>query len=87
MKDGFTAEEITAAKSGWLQSRQLSRSQDRELSGRLNNYLFLNRTIAWDADLETKLNALTTEEINAAMRKYMTPVFCPLWGGGGGRIL
>ena len=73
MKDGFTAEEIAAAKSGWLQSRQLSRSQDRELSGRLNSYLFLNRTIAWDADLEAKIGALTAEQINAAMRKYITP--------------
>ncbi len=73
MKDGFTADEITAAKSGWLQSRQLSRSQDRELSGRLNNYLFLNRTIAWDADLEARVNALTADQINAAMRKYITP--------------
>ena len=73
MKDGFTAEEIAAAKSGWLQSRQLSRSQDRELSGRLNNYLFLSRTIAWDADLEAKISALTAEQINAAMRKYITP--------------
>ena len=73
MKDGFTAAEVEAAKSGWLQSRQLSRAQDRELSGRLNNYLFLNRTIAWDADFESKIKALTIEQINAAMRKYMTP--------------
>lgn len=72
-KDGFTAEEIEAAKSGWLQGRQLSRAQDRELSGRLNNYLFLNRTIAWDADLESKIKALTAEQINTAMRKYITP--------------
>nr|MBA2333402.1 insulinase family protein [Blastocatellia bacterium] len=72
LKDGFTAEEIEAAKSGWLQSRQLSRAQDRELSGRLNSYLFLNRTIAWDADLESKIKALTSEQISSAMRKYMT---------------
>ncbi|MEO6049916.1 MAG: pitrilysin family protein [Pyrinomonadaceae bacterium] len=71
-KDGLTGEEIVAAKSGWLQSRQLSRAQDRELSGRLNNYLFLNRTIAWDADFESKIRALTAEQINAAMRKYIT---------------
>ncbi len=72
-KDGFTAEEVEAAKSGWLQSRQLSRAQDRELSGRLNNYLFLNRTIAWDADFESKIKVLTPDQINTAMRKYMTP--------------
>ena len=73
MKDGFTAEEVMTAKSGWLQSRQLSRAQDRELSGRLNSYLFLNRTIAWDADLEAKIKGLTVEQINEAMRKYITP--------------
>ena len=73
LKDGFTAEEIEAAKSGWLQQQQLSRAQDRELSSRLNNYLFLNRTIAWDADFESKIKALTSDQINAAMRKYMTP--------------
>ena len=71
-KDGFTAEEVEAAKSGWLQSRQLSRAQDRELSGTINNYLFLNRTLAFDADFENKIKALTPEQINAAMRKYMT---------------
>ena len=72
-KDGFTYAEIEAAKSGWLQGRQLSRAQDRELSSRLNNYLFLNRTIAWDADLESKVRALTADQINAAMRKYIAP--------------
>ncbi len=73
LKDGFTAEEIAAAKSGWLQSRQVSRAQDRELAGRLNNYLFFERSLIWDADLEAKIKALTPEQINAAMRKYVTP--------------
>jgi zinc protease len=73
LKDGFTAEEVETAKNGWLQGRQLSRAQDRELSGRINNYLFLNRTIAWDAELESKVKALTPEQINAAVRKYLTP--------------
>lgn len=72
-KDGFTAGEVEAAKSGWLQGRQLSRAQDRELSGQLMNHLFIGRTIAWDADFEKKIAALTPEQINAAMRKYITP--------------
>lgn len=73
VRDGLTAEEVEAAKKGWLQSQQLSRAQDRELAGRLNNYLFLNRTIAFDADLENKIQNLTVEQVNAAMRKYLTP--------------
>jgi zinc protease len=73
VKDGFTAEEVAAGKSGWLQSRQVSRAQDNELAGRLNNYLFLGRTLAWDAELEEKIKALTPEQISAAMRKHIDP--------------
>lgn len=73
LKDGFTAEEVEAAKSGYLQSRQVSRAQDNELAGRLNSYLFFGRTLKWDADLDAKLRALTPEQINAAMRRHMDP--------------
>jgi zinc protease len=73
LKEGFTAQEIEEAKKGFVQRGQLSRAQDRELSGKLNSYLFLNRTIAWDAELESKVQALTAEQINSAMRKFLTP--------------
>ena len=73
LKDGFTAEEVAAAKTGYLQSRQVSRAQDNELAGRLNTYLFLDRTLKWDADVEAKIKALTPEQINAAMRRHMNP--------------
>lgn len=73
LKDGFTAAEVEAAKSGWLQSQQVSRAQDNELAGRLNNYLFIGRTLQWDAQLEEKIRSLTPEQINAAMRKYIDP--------------
>jgi len=73
LKDGFTDEELKAAKSGWLQSLQVSRAQDNELAGKLNGYLFLNRTLAWDAEFEKKVTALTAEQINAAIRKVIDP--------------
>jgi zinc protease len=73
LKDGFTAEEVAAAKSGYLQSRQVSRAQDNELANRLNNYLFIGRTLAFDADLDAKLQALTPEQIIAAMRRHIDP--------------
>jgi zinc protease len=71
--DGFTAEEITAAKSGWIQSRSVGRSQDGQLAGTLNGYLFTNRDLTWDEALEKKIMALTPEQINAAMKKHITP--------------
>ncbi len=73
LKDGFTEAEVEAAKSGYLQSRQVSRAQDNELAGRLNSYLFLGRTLKWDADLDAKLKALTPEQISAAMRRHIDP--------------
>jgi zinc protease len=73
LKDGFTADEVEAAKSGYLQSRQVSRAQDNELAGRLNTYLFLGRTLQFDAELDAKLKALTAEQIVAAMRRHIDP--------------
>lgn len=73
LKDGFTAEEVEAAKSGYLQSRQVSRAQDNELASRLNNYLFIGRTLQFDAELDAKLQALTPDQIVAAMRRHIDP--------------
>ena len=71
LRDGFTAEEIKAAKSGWLQSRQVSRAQDNELVGRLRSNAYLGRTMAWEAELERKVESLTPEQITAALRRHL----------------
>ncbi len=71
LKDGFEATEIAEAKAGWRQSRQVSRAQDASLARTLAADLYIQRTLAWDADLEKKVDALTGEQILAAMRKYL----------------
>ena len=71
LKDGFTADELKTAKSGYLQSRQVARSQDASLTNTLSNNLYLNRTMQWDADFEKKIEALTPEQIKAALNKYI----------------
>ena len=73
LKDGFTAEEVQKAKEGWLQSRQVTRSQDQALAGQLGNALFVGRTLAFDAEFEKRLAGLTPEVVNTAMRKYIDP--------------
>jgi len=82
LKDGFTAEEVATAKSGYLQAREVSRAQDNELLGRFNNYLFIRRTFAWDADFEAKIKALTPEQINAAMRRHVDPAKISIFKAG-----
>jgi zinc protease len=73
LKDGFTDEELVAAKSGWRQKQEVTRAQDAALAGELNNNLYLDRTMEWDAGLEAKVMALSLEEINTAMRKHLDP--------------
>ncbi len=73
LKDGFTADEVAAAKTGFLQYRKQQRAQDNSLAGSLRNQLFLNRTMTFEENLDKQIAALTAEQINAAMRKYFTP--------------
>ena len=73
ISEGFTAEELEAAKSGWLQSQTVSRSQDNRLAGSLNANLYNDRTMAWDKALEEKVMNMSVDQINAAMKKHIDP--------------
>ncbi|MBL0124824.1 MAG: insulinase family protein [Betaproteobacteria bacterium] len=73
LKDGFTAAEVTAAKSGALQRRLQSRAQDGSVAGGWVSNLDLGRTYAWSKQFEDRLSALTVEEVSAAFRKHVDP--------------
>ena len=73
LKDGFEAKEVEEARSGWLQSRQVGRAQDAALARLLSQDLYLTRTLAWDADLEKRVQALTPDQIVAALRRHIDP--------------
>jgi zinc protease len=73
IRDGFTVEEVAHGKTGYLQSRQVARSQDAQLATMLATSLLNDRTMAWDADLEAKIQALTPEQLTAALRRHIDP--------------
>lgn len=73
LKDGFTEQEVEDAKKGWIQTQQVSRSQDGYLTNTLNNYLEYDRTMMWNAELEEKVSKLTAAQINSAFKKYIIP--------------
>ncbi len=50
--EDFSAQELADAKSGWMQSRSVGRSQDKELVRGMARRALFDRTYAWDADLE-----------------------------------
>jgi zinc protease len=72
-KDGVTADELKAAKSAALQNFQVQRADDRNVASTWAQYLTKaeGRTFAYDAELERRIAALTPEQVNAAVRKYL----------------
>jgi zinc protease len=62
---------VAKDKAGYLQSRQLSRAQDRELASSLANALFAGRTLTYDAQLEQKIAALSPQEVVARLRRRL----------------
>ena len=71
---GFSAEEVAAAKKGYLEARKLGRTQDETVAGRLANNLYLGRRYAWDADFEARIAALTPLQIQNALKRHLDPL-------------
>jgi zinc protease len=73
LKDGFTAEELRSGQSGLLNFRRLSRAQDENLAGAWVNNLYMKRNFSRSAEVDRALSALTVDQVNAALRKYIKP--------------
>ena len=71
--EGFNREEFDLAKKAWAQQEQLERTQDRAVAGILNGNAEFGRKMAWHADLAQKMAALTLEQVNATVKKYLVP--------------
>jgi zinc protease len=70
---GYTADEVEAAKAGYLDSRGVSRSGDATLADTLSQGLYFNRTMQWQKEFEEKIATLTPEQILEAFRRYIDP--------------
>jgi zinc protease len=73
LKEGFTARELDEGKQGLLNFRTLSRAQDRNVAGGWARNLDLGRTFAFSAQVDAQLKALTLEQVNGALKKYVDP--------------
>jgi zinc protease len=82
LKDGFTAQELAEGKSGLLSFRSLSRAQDGNLAAGWARNLDLNRSFARAAQVDAQIQALTLEQVNAALRKHIDPAKW-VWGMAG----
>jgi len=72
-QDGFTDAEVAQAKKAYMEARLIGRSTDGALLNLIASHEQLDRPLAWDADLEAKIQTLTADQINAAFRKHIDP--------------
>jgi zinc protease len=73
LRDGVTKEELEQAKKGYLQARKVSRASDPGLAGILSNLRELNRTMTYEGDLDQKIESLTPEAVDTALRNHIDP--------------
>lgn len=73
VSDGFTAEELESARTGWLQQQRLLRSDDGRLAGALSAGLYFGRDSFHQARLEAAVEGLSLEEVNAAIARWLDP--------------
>ena len=73
LKDGFTAQELAEGQRGLLNFRRLARAQDGGIAAALASNTYLDRTMAISAKVDAAIAALTVDQVNAALRKYVRP--------------
>jgi zinc protease len=71
--NGFTPDEVAAAKKAIHDQQIVARSQDATLMRLLATREEFGRTMKWDQDLETKIETLTADQVNSAFRRHINP--------------
>ena len=82
VRDGITADELKSAVNDLLTRRQQNRASDGSVAGSLSRNLYMGRTMAWAADFDAKLKALTVNDVNAAIRKHIKPEAISVFAAG-----
>ena len=72
LASGFTAAEVAAAKKALRDQRMVGRSQDGQLLNLIAAREEYGRTLAWDEQLDARLEALTVDQVNDAFRRHVS---------------
>ncbi|MFL6682155.1 MAG: M16 family metallopeptidase [Burkholderiaceae bacterium] len=73
VKDGITPAELAEARQAILAERATARTSDAVVAGNWAAKLDQGRTWAWSGQVDAKIAALTVDEVNAAIRKWIVP--------------
>ena len=81
-RDGVSEAELKDAVNAMLTERQQARAGDGTVAGILARNLYMGRTMAWQADFDARLQALTAAEVNAAIRRHLKPETLSVYAAG-----
>ena len=71
LRDGFTEDEIRQAKQGYREERVLGRSDDGALAAGWTGNLDLDRTYEFSRQFESRVEAVTADQMLSVARKYL----------------
>ncbi|MFT4155709.1 M16 family metallopeptidase [Parafilimonas sp.] len=72
LKTGFTQDELKKSVASWLEQRQTWLGEDQSLAWRLTDFMSDGKDLTYYTDYENKVKGLTLEQVNAALRKYIS---------------
>ncbi len=73
VEEGVTEEELDTGRRGYLQQINVQLADDGRLNSMLNGNLFLGRDVFHQARYEERIQALTADDVNAALRRHFDP--------------
>jgi zinc protease len=73
LQSGPSEQELSDAKTAWLEARKTGRSSDGSIAGQLASNLDLGRTFARVAEDEKRVEALTPQQVQDAFRRHIDP--------------
>jgi zinc protease len=80
--DGFTDEEVEAAKNGFLDAAQNGRANDGTVASQLDSGLYFDRTMEFTGEQEAAIRALTPQELHDAFSRHIDPSRISIFRGG-----
>ncbi len=72
LSEGITQAELDAARSALLQQREQQRSSDGTMTVMFSNQALTGRTFVFESQFEQRIRALTTDQVNAALKKHVS---------------
>lgn len=71
--EGPSEQELSDAKTAYLEAQKVGRSSDSSIAGQLAGNLYLGRTMAYKTAEEERVKALKPEDVRKAFEKYIDP--------------